>query len=165
MAPHSVPDVPPPSQLHIPTITVEKPFTEPTPEVEAIDHGKVEPTPATEQRRFSPPHMEWDATQYVEDHVKFGASANYSIDLPLQQNRDQKLPIFRLRSMTSVTTQIRINPRSPTRHRQRICGMRFRVTSPNQRRDRNPYSRGNSVRSDGQREYLLKILHHHRCLS
>lgn len=68
MAPHSAPDVPPPSQSQIPTTTVEEPITEPIPEPEAIGQGRVESTPTTttEQRRFSAPHMEWDATQYVQ---------------------------------------------------------------------------------------------------
>jgi glycogenin glucosyltransferase len=51
----------PPPQT--PTITVEEPFTEPIPEAEAIDQGIVEPVPTTEQRRFSAPQMEWDATR------------------------------------------------------------------------------------------------------
>lgn len=66
MAPHAAPDVPFPSQSQTATITVEEPFTEPIPEPEAIEQGRVEPTTTTEQRRFSAPHMEWDATQYVQ---------------------------------------------------------------------------------------------------
>ncbi|RDI76466.1 hypothetical protein Vi05172_g13569 [Venturia inaequalis] len=46
-------------------------------EVEAIDHGKVEPTPATEQRRFSPPHMEWDATQSAPPAKSRPEAANF----------------------------------------------------------------------------------------
>lgn len=60
MAPHSAPNAPPPQ---VPTIIVEEPFTEPIPESKAIDQGVVEPVPTTEQRRFSAPQMEWDATQ------------------------------------------------------------------------------------------------------
>jgi glycogenin glucosyltransferase len=60
MAPHSAPDAPSPE---IPTITVEEPFIEPIPEAEAINQGIIEPVPTTEQRRFSAPQMEWDATR------------------------------------------------------------------------------------------------------
>lgn len=42
---------------------VEVPMTEPGEAVENIAQGVVEPVPTTEQRRFSAPHMEWDATQ------------------------------------------------------------------------------------------------------
>jgi glycogenin glucosyltransferase len=38
-------------------------MTEPGEPAENIDQGRVEPTPTVEQRRFSAPHMEWDATR------------------------------------------------------------------------------------------------------
>jgi glycogenin len=56
IAPHSEPP-------EIPKITAEEPFTEPIPEAEAIEQGIVEPVSTTEQRRFSAPQMEWDATR------------------------------------------------------------------------------------------------------
>ncbi|PSN67661.1 nucleotide-diphospho-sugar transferase [Corynespora cassiicola Philippines] len=46
-----------------PTTTTEVPLSEPGEVVENIDQGVVEPTPTAEQRRFSAPHMEWDATR------------------------------------------------------------------------------------------------------
>ncbi|KAI5369817.1 putative glycosyl transferase, family 8, nucleotide-diphospho-sugar transferase [Septoria linicola] len=38
-------------------------MTEPGEPVENIDQGRVQPAPTSEQRRFSAPHMEWDATR------------------------------------------------------------------------------------------------------
>jgi glycogenin len=61
MAPHSAPDAPSPQS---PTTTVEEPVTERSPDAEVMDQGIIEPVPTTEQRRFSAPKMEWDATQY-----------------------------------------------------------------------------------------------------
>lgn len=43
--------------------TTDAPFTESGEPAEMIDQGIVEPTPTVEQRRFSAPHMEWDATK------------------------------------------------------------------------------------------------------
>jgi glycogenin glucosyltransferase len=54
---------PPSAPSEIPTITVEPPFTEPGEVAENIEQGVTEPTPTVEQRRFSAPHMEWDATR------------------------------------------------------------------------------------------------------
>lgn len=60
MAPHSAPNTPPP---HVPAILVEEsPLTEPIPDLKANDHAA--PPATTEERRFSAPTMEWDATQY-----------------------------------------------------------------------------------------------------
>ncbi|KAK3697668.1 glycogenin glucosyltransferase [Vermiconidia calcicola] len=46
-----------------PATTIEIPFTEPGEATENIDQGVVKPHPTTEMRRFSAPHMEWDATR------------------------------------------------------------------------------------------------------
>lgn len=46
--------------------TTELPLSEPGEVAENIDQGVVEPTPTAEQRKFSAPEMEWDATKYVE---------------------------------------------------------------------------------------------------
>ncbi|KAF2729183.1 nucleotide-diphospho-sugar transferase [Polyplosphaeria fusca] len=43
--------------------TAELPLSEPGEPVENIDQGILEPTPTVEQRKFSAPHMEWDATR------------------------------------------------------------------------------------------------------
>jgi glycogenin glucosyltransferase len=53
----------PPAPVEVPTSTVEEPFTEPVEQAEAIDQGIIEPAPTVEQRRFSAPQMEWDATR------------------------------------------------------------------------------------------------------
>ena len=42
---------------------IEEPFSEPEPRAEAIDQGRLEPTPTVQQRKFSAPHLEWDATR------------------------------------------------------------------------------------------------------
>jgi glycogenin glucosyltransferase len=43
--------------------TTELPFTEPGEPAENISQGIVEPPPTVEVRKFSAPHMEWDATR------------------------------------------------------------------------------------------------------
>jgi glycogenin glucosyltransferase len=45
-----------------PVTTTEMPFSEPGEPAENIDHGVVEPVPTSQQRKFSAPQMEWDAT-------------------------------------------------------------------------------------------------------
>ncbi|PVH96754.1 glycosyltransferase family 8 protein [Periconia macrospinosa] len=47
-----------------PEISAEQPFSEPGEAAENIDQGVIEPTPTAEQRRFSAPQMEWDATKF-----------------------------------------------------------------------------------------------------
>ncbi|KAF2433221.1 nucleotide-diphospho-sugar transferase [Tothia fuscella] len=54
--------------LHEPTpdnppTAIEQPFTEPGEVAENLMEGITEPTPTIEQRRFSAPQMEWDATR------------------------------------------------------------------------------------------------------
>lgn len=44
-------------------ITTEAPFTDTAERAESIDQGLIQPLPTSEARRFSAPHMEWDATQ------------------------------------------------------------------------------------------------------
>lgn len=43
--------------------TTEAPFTDPSELAEDLTQNRVEPTPTVEVRRFSAPHMEWDATR------------------------------------------------------------------------------------------------------
>lgn len=57
----SVPDIV--VEPEAPTTTTELPFSEPGDMAENIDQGIVEPTPTVEQRKFSAPEMEWDATR------------------------------------------------------------------------------------------------------
>ncbi|KAF1958111.1 nucleotide-diphospho-sugar transferase [Byssothecium circinans] len=46
-----------------PAVPTEAPLSEPGEVVENINQGVIEPTPTVEQRRFSAPQMEWDATK------------------------------------------------------------------------------------------------------
>lgn len=57
-----IPQIIEPEGVHTP----EAPFTEPGEPAENIDMGIIAPVPTVEQRRFSAPQMEWDATRYVE---------------------------------------------------------------------------------------------------
>ncbi|KAF2845909.1 glycosyltransferase family 8 protein [Plenodomus tracheiphilus IPT5] len=50
------------AQLEAPFFTAELPMTEPGEVAENIDQGVTEPTPTLQQRKFSAPEMEWDAT-------------------------------------------------------------------------------------------------------
>lgn len=45
------------------TTATEVPFTEAGEQAENIGQGRTEPTPTVEVRKFSAPHMEWDATR------------------------------------------------------------------------------------------------------
>jgi glycogenin glucosyltransferase len=56
----SVPDIVEPEA---PITTTEAPLSEPGEAVENIDQGVVEPTPTLEQRKFTAPQMQWDATR------------------------------------------------------------------------------------------------------
>lgn len=53
------------------------PMTEPGEPAENIDQGHTEPTPTTEQRRFSAPHMEWDATRAAPPTTSRPEAANF----------------------------------------------------------------------------------------
>ncbi|KAI4229904.1 MAG: hypothetical protein LQ349_006332 [Xanthoria aureola] len=55
------PSVAPPA-VEAPVITTEVPLTEPTERAEALDQGKITPTPTVQQRRFS---IEWDPTRHA----------------------------------------------------------------------------------------------------
>ncbi|KAK5018220.1 glycogenin glucosyltransferase [Cryomyces antarcticus] len=46
-----------------PAPTIEQPLMEPGEAAENIEQGIVQPVPTTQQRRFSAPHAEWDATR------------------------------------------------------------------------------------------------------
>jgi len=51
----------PPAPVEASVITTEPPMTEPGDEIQNIDQGVIEPT--AEQRKFSAPEMQWDATK------------------------------------------------------------------------------------------------------
>lgn len=60
------PQVPPTdvnAQPEASPVYTEAPFTEPGEPAENIAQGLHEPTPTVQQRRFSAPQMEWDATR------------------------------------------------------------------------------------------------------
>ncbi|KAF2718294.1 glycosyltransferase family 8 protein [Polychaeton citri CBS 116435] len=68
---------PPPEAL---ATTTEAPFTEPGERAEEIQHGNIEPTPTVQQRRFSAPMMEWDATRYAPPITSKPEAANFPTD-------------------------------------------------------------------------------------
>ncbi|KAL9062556.1 MAG: hypothetical protein Q9157_008819 [Trypethelium eluteriae] len=51
------------SEPEAPITTTEQPFTDPGERVENIQQGAEQPVPTVEQRRFSAPYSEWDATR------------------------------------------------------------------------------------------------------
>ncbi|KAK0875524.1 glycogenin glucosyltransferase [Friedmanniomyces endolithicus] len=53
------------------------PFTDPQPTAEAIAQGKLDPTPTIQQRKFSAPHLEWDATRSAPPFSSKPEAANF----------------------------------------------------------------------------------------
>lgn len=45
------------------SIPTDQPFTDPAEQSEILDQGLQQPVPTLEQRKFSAPEMEWDATR------------------------------------------------------------------------------------------------------
>jgi glycogenin glucosyltransferase len=60
-----------------PVTTTEAPMTEPGEVAENIDQGVTEPTPTVEQRKFSAPEMEWDATKFEPPAQSKPEAANF----------------------------------------------------------------------------------------
>ena len=61
---HTMPHIVPPApQPEYPPARTELPFTDPPIRHESIDQGIIEPMPTVQVRKFSAPHMEWDATR------------------------------------------------------------------------------------------------------
>ena len=88
-----------------PATSTEAPFTDPGEAAEDINQGRVVPPPTTEVRRFSAPHMEWDATRSVRMPVVVFNDADYHA-VPLHpQSRNQKQLIFRREHTSSVLIQ------------------------------------------------------------
>lgn len=54
-----------PAPIEASAVTTEPPMTEFEDEIQNIDQGVIEPTPTVEQRKFSAPEMQWDATKYA----------------------------------------------------------------------------------------------------
>ncbi|KAH7136072.1 nucleotide-diphospho-sugar transferase [Dendryphion nanum] len=68
---------------HVPDIVVEpapsteQPLSDPGELAEIIDQGVVEPTPTAEQRKFSAPQMDWDATKFEPPAESKPEAANF----------------------------------------------------------------------------------------
>lgn len=60
-----------------PITTTEPPMTEPGEVAENIDQGVTEPIPTAEQRKFSAPEMEWDATKFEPPAQSKPEAANF----------------------------------------------------------------------------------------
>ncbi|KAH7402363.1 nucleotide-diphospho-sugar transferase [Phaeosphaeria sp. MPI-PUGE-AT-0046c] len=60
-----------------PVTTTEPPMTEPGEVAENIEQGMLEPTPTAEQRKFSAPEMEWDATKFEPPAQSKPEAANF----------------------------------------------------------------------------------------
>ncbi|KAJ4304817.1 glycogenin glucosyltransferase [Kalmusia sp. IMI 367209] len=60
-----------------PATSAEMPLSEPGEVVENIDQGLTEPTPTSQQRRFSAPQMEWDATRFEPPSESRPEAANF----------------------------------------------------------------------------------------
>jgi glycogenin glucosyltransferase len=60
-----------------PVTTTEAPMTEPGEVAENIDQGVTEPTRTLEQRKFSAPEMEWDATKFEPPAQSRPEAANF----------------------------------------------------------------------------------------
>ncbi|KAL5374616.1 hypothetical protein DPSP01_011797 [Paraphaeosphaeria sporulosa] len=60
-----------------PAASTEMPLSEPGEAVENIDQGLTEPIPTSQQRKFSAPHMEWDATRFEPPATSKPEAANF----------------------------------------------------------------------------------------
>lgn len=63
----------PPPEVRV----TEAPLTEPVDQAEQIQQGLVGPTPTAQQRKFSAPHMEWDATHAAPPSTSRPEAANF----------------------------------------------------------------------------------------
>lgn len=66
-----------PAAVETPVTTTEPPMTEPGEAAENIDQGVTEPTPTVQQRKFSAPEMEWDATRFEPPTQSKPEAANF----------------------------------------------------------------------------------------
>jgi glycogenin glucosyltransferase len=65
------------SSVEAPVTTTELPMTEPGEVAENIDQGVIEPTPTEQQRKFSAPEMQWDATRSEPPSQSKPEAANF----------------------------------------------------------------------------------------
>jgi glycogenin glucosyltransferase len=61
--------------------TTELPFTEPGEPAENISQGIVEPAPTVEVRKFTAPHMEWDATRSAPPSESKPEASNFPTEI------------------------------------------------------------------------------------
>ncbi|KAJ4311301.1 glycogenin glucosyltransferase [Neodidymelliopsis sp. IMI 364377] len=71
--PQTVPDV----TIDAPAPTAEPSMTDPSEAAEDLDQGLVKPTPTLQQRKFSAPEMEWDATKFEPPAQSKPEAANF----------------------------------------------------------------------------------------
>lgn len=154
-----------PVPIEASAVTTEPPMTEPGDEIQNIDQGMIEPTPTVEQRKFSAPEMQWDATKYV-----FLATKSLRIILTdpgssHQRSRDPKLPTSLPKRTLSVTAGRSSRLQAPTQKRRGTCGTRSQKPGPNLPRGLSLSFHG-SKRWTGQsrRVCLLKTCHQNRHL-
>ncbi|KAK5125414.1 hypothetical protein LTR85_000523 [Meristemomyces frigidus] len=74
-----------------PATTTEAPFTEPTNQAEALHQGLVEPTPTVQQRKFSAPSMEWDATRAAPPPTSRPEASNFPTHQAYEFNTSSSL--------------------------------------------------------------------------
>lgn len=70
-----------PAEEHQPTRAATPPMTEPGEPSENLDQGNVQPTPTAEQRIFSAPYMEWDATRGAPPLETAPEAANFPVQV------------------------------------------------------------------------------------
>lgn len=73
LLPPTVPDI----TIDEPAPTAEPSLTDPSEVAEDIDQGLVEPTSTVQQRKFSAPEMEWDATKFEPPAQSKPEAANF----------------------------------------------------------------------------------------
>ncbi|KAF2628176.1 glycosyltransferase family 8 protein [Macroventuria anomochaeta] len=73
LQPHTVPDI----TIDEPAPTAEPSMTDTSEIAEDIDQGLVEPTSTVQQRKFSAPEMEWDATKFEPPAQSKPEAANF----------------------------------------------------------------------------------------
>jgi glycogenin glucosyltransferase len=151
-----------PAPTEASAITTEPPMTEPGDEIQNIDQGIVEPTPTVEQRKFSAPEMQWDATKYDLLATKALDMTLTSSGLSHQRNRDPKLPTSLPKRTRSAIAGHSSKRHEPTQKRHGTCGTRFQKPSLSLPRCLSPSSHGSKRRIDLSRPACLPKTHQNR---
>jgi glycogenin glucosyltransferase len=155
------------SSIPVPTeasaVTTEPPMTEPRDEIQNIDQGVIEPTPTVEQRKFSAPEMQWDATRYALLAAGFLDMMLTSLGLSHQRSRDPKPPTSPPKRILSVTADRSSKHQAPIQKRRGICGIRFQKLNPSLLSSLSPSFHGSKRRIDPSRRACLpKTCHRNR---